>query len=167
MRLLYTYLIVLPLVAGGLSSCTKDKVPLPPEPTKWEQISGSYKVYDTNGVYLYEMQISHHTGIGSNGKQTDSLKFNNFDDQFVFTEVQSNEVVSNWPKNYFQLGNHNPIKDKQGKRWNIQGLTNSKFNSLVDDTIRLRFNKSNIQYYISDLTPHFSGLLIHVAIKQP
>lgn len=166
MRLLYTYLIVLPLVAGGLSSCTKDKVPLPPEPTKWEQISGSYSVYDTNGVYLYEMQISHHTGIDGNGKQTDSLKFDNFDNDFYFSQFQQSGF-SNWPATHIEIGSHNPIKDKAEKRWKLfSGNLDISVNTLVNDTIILKFSKSNILYYISDLTPYKSWEGKQIAVKQ-
>lgn len=50
------------LITLILFSCTKDKTPLPTtptEPTKWEKITGNYKVYDTLGIYLYNMEIIH------------------------------------------------------------------------------------------------------------
>ena len=57
-------------------SCSKEKVPkpiVPIEQNKWEAISGKYLVYDTVGVFLYELEITHKTGLDSLGKQIDSL----------------------------------------------------------------------------------------------
>lgn len=153
-------------MAGGLLSCKKDKVPLPSEPTKWEKIAGTYKVYDTLGAFLYEMEIIHHVGIDGQGNNIDSLKFANINGEFDFSKEQSNQIISNMPPNHFNIGNHNPIKDKSGKRWNLQGLTDNVYNCLIGDTIKLRYSKSNIQYYISDLTPYYSAICIEIAIKQ-
>ena len=65
-------------------ACKKDKVPITmpePEPTKWELIAGTYKVYDTLGTYLYDLNISH---IPHPENETiDSLRFDNFDILFL------------------------------------------------------------------------------------
>ena len=75
-------------------SCKKDIVPLPtpvsvPEPTIIEKIVGNYKVFDTLGMFLYDMSISHssNSSIGQ-----DSLIYNNFDGQFNFSAVQSSSI---------------------------------------------------------------------------
>ena len=63
-----------------LLACTKKKTPTPvtPEPTKWEKIAGHYKVYDTTGVYLYDMDLVHKTGFNLSGYEEDSLIFENW-----------------------------------------------------------------------------------------
>jgi hypothetical protein len=50
-------------------ACRKDKVqePVIEEPTKWELISGDYKVYDTLGEYLYKMSINYERLFDSQG----------------------------------------------------------------------------------------------------
>lgn len=65
-----------------LWACTKEKVlsvPATPEPTKWEKIAGHYKVYDTTDVYLYDMDFVY---IHDNATNTDSIRFENFDDDY-------------------------------------------------------------------------------------
>jgi hypothetical protein len=142
--------------------CTKDKVSIsrPTEPTRWEKKAGTYKVYDTNGVYIYEMKISHLQG---NQENTDSLYFENFDDIFSFSYWQSPWSLSD---TYINVGVHNPIMDKYGKRWHLFQETNENYNTLINDTIRLRFWKSNIQYYLTDVTPYFEGFAEQIAVKQ-
>ena len=56
-----------------------------PEPTKWEKIAGHYKVYDTTGVYLYDMDLVH---THNNVTNRDSIRFENFDGEFTFTAQQ-------------------------------------------------------------------------------
>jgi len=149
-------------------SCRKDKVqePVVEELTKWELIFGDYKVYDTLGEYLYDMEIEHIIGEDENGNRTDSLRFINFDDRFQFTHKQSNANVSNYHKNYFHLGSYDPILDNQGYRWFFSGLTNESYNALINDTIKLRFKKDNIQYYLSDITSYFTCICKQIAVKQ-
>ena len=70
-----------------LFGCDKDKTPTTatPEPTKWQQIAGHYKVYDTTGVYLYEMDLIY---IYNPVNNRDSIRFENFDGEFTFTSEQ-------------------------------------------------------------------------------
>lgn len=142
--------------------CTKDKVSIstPTEATRWEKIAGTYKVFDTNGVYLYEMNITH---IQGNQEHIDSLYFENFDDKFSISNWQSP-----WPLSdtYINVGVHDPIIDKHGKRWHLFQETNENYNTLNNDTIRLRFWKSNILYYLTDVTPYFEGYSEQIAVKQ-
>jgi hypothetical protein len=84
------YKRLIPAVVGIslFFACTKEKTPAlppPPEPTLWEKVNGHYKVYDTIGLYLYELNIEH---IHVND-QIDSLRFENFDNEFTFTVIQS------------------------------------------------------------------------------
>ena len=158
-----------------LLNCKKEKVPTPttvdtPKPSKWEVIPGKYKVYDTLNNFLYEMEMTHLTGKDSIGKTTDSLHFENFDGNFNITADNSsaNTNISNRPKNYFYIGDYLPIKDKNNKKWRIMGLTggNYDYNALVNDTVKLRFDKCNIIYYLDDCTPYFCEQVYQIAVKQ-
>jgi len=146
-----------------LLGCKKDSIPYSeskPEPTKWELITGNYKVYDTLGLYLYELDISH---VFNELDNVDLLEFENFDGEFSMSGVQSN--FSNLPM-YVAIGTHNPIMDIQGNRWKISAGLFEEYNQLINDTIKLRFQKTNINYYIQDLVPYYSCDCIQVAVKQ-
>ena len=161
---------MLPIFVGILllSACKKDKVPVPvvEEPSKGEVIAGQYKVYDTLGTYLYDMNIVHIPNPAT--QYSDSLRFENFDGQFTFTQFQSNATIGNLPEYYFDIGVHNPVIDTAGNRWRIWSTTapETGYNYLENDTIVLSFEKSNLQYYIEDLTPYFQCDCIQVAVKQ-
>ena len=82
--------LILVIVAGVCFTvaCTKDKTAkptTPPKLTKWEKIAGHYKVYDTTGVYLYDMDLIH---IHNDVTNRDSIRFVNFDGEFSFTTQQ-------------------------------------------------------------------------------
>ncbi len=155
-------------IAGTIlaaASCNKEvKGPdLPPFPTKWDFIAGTYKVYDTTGVYLYEMQLSHKIGYDEWGKEEDSLVFQNFDGEFDFTIKQVN--FSNIPM-YIRIGSHDTLYDSQSKRWKIHSGISEVYNNFKNDSIRLFFQKTNINYYLSDLTPYYSCNCKQIAVKQ-
>lgn len=151
-------------------TCTKDKVPTPPEPpviSKWDRIEGSYNVYDTLGEFLYEMKIDHFTELDSLDHERDFLNFNNVDGQFNVTEVQSSPNTIFYGKDpniepELHFGVYMPIIDEFGKRWRLLGYNNFWKN----DTLHLVFQKCNILYYLEDCTPYFCGDVHHVAVKQ-
>ena len=62
-------------------ACCKDKIqkPIVEEPSKWEMIPGDYKVYDTLGGYLYDMEIKYERKVNSQNEEYDWFKFLNFD----------------------------------------------------------------------------------------
>lgn len=145
-----------------LFSCTKKKTPVPiiPEPTKWEKIAGHYKVYDTTGVYLYEMDLVHtHNDITNR----DSIRFVNFDGEFTFTTQQEEPI--NLPM-YVRIGGGDTLYDSNNKRWKLSAGISDYYNNWHNDTIRLRFNKTNINYYISDVTPYYACDCKQIAVKQ-
>ena len=146
------------------SSCKKEikKIELPVPPTKWERIAGTYKVYDTTGVYLYEMKISHSHNSAVN---QDTLKFENFDGEFNISAVQSSS--SQDPEYLIIYGHHPLVYDEDGKRWKILYSIDEVYNNvLLEDTIKMNFGKTNINYYLSDLTPYYSCDCKQVAVKQ-
>lgn len=159
-------LIPIPIAIGiGISiflGCKKDKVQtIPvPEPTKWELISGTYKVYDTVGVYLYDMNIVH---VPSEAENIDSLRFENFDGEFTFTSKQTNAANFYWSAS---IGGHDTLLDSNGKRWKLSGSLYEDYNTFDNDTIRLRFQKTNINYWIEDVVPYYACDCKQIAVKQ-
>ena len=120
-----TYTLIVAYFTGilFLLGCTKDKVPVlppPPEPTKWEIIPGHYKVYDTTGIYLYEMDLIHKTGYNDYGFFQDSLTFSNFDGQFTFTSAQWTPPPLNIPMG-INIGGGDPLYDSLNNRWDLYG----------------------------------------------
>jgi hypothetical protein len=157
-------LFILVFITGMniLFSCTKKKTPVPaiPEPTKWEKIAGHYKVYDTTGVYLYDMNLVHtHNDITNR----DSIRFENFDGEFIFTAQQ---IEANNLPMYIRIGGGDPLYDSNNKRWKLSAGISDYYNNWHNDTIRLRFNKTNINYYISDVTPYYACDCKQIAVKQ-
>lgn len=152
------------------SACKKDKVPEPiplPVPTKWDIIPGTYKVYDSTGTeYLYQMEIKHKIGYNIYGIQEDSLTFENFDGEFTFTSHQVD--ASNYPEFFIRIGNQALLYDSEMHRWKILTAANDDFvyNVFHNDTINLIFRKTNINYYLVDNTPYFSGTCKQIAVKQ-
>lgn len=160
------YLGLIPAVVAGmvfLSACTKEKTPVPitPKLTLWEKVNGHYKVYDTTGVYLYDMNIVHiHVD-----DYTDSLRFENFDGEFTFAVKQSNPNPSNYP-NYVAIGFHDTLYDSSAKRWKLGSAAYEYYNNFHNDSLPLRFQKTNINYYIQDVTPYYACDCKQIAVKQ-
>jgi hypothetical protein len=150
---------------GFLVACTKDKTPkapAPPEPTKWEKIAGHYKVYDTTGVYLYEMNLIHtHNDVTNR----DSIRFENFDGEFTFTVKQLYPSPINYPM-CISIGGHDTLYDSNSKRWKLGAGISDEYNNFLNDTIRLNFQKTNINYYIMDVTPYYACNCRQIAVKQ-
>ena len=137
-------------------------MPVVEEPSKWEVIAGNYKVYDTLGAFLYDMNIVHVPNEVD--EYVDSLRFENFDGEFMFTTKQS--IWSSFPEYYITIGFHEPILDLTGNRWRVSSATDPTYNFLENDTIVLQFEKSNLQYYIQDLVPYFQCDCVQIAVKQ-
>lgn len=152
-------------VVMWFTSCEKE-VPVitPPEIDKWELrsvIAGDYKVYDTLGDYLYEMQIIRIKDLTNS--IADSLRFENFDNEFSLTVAQFK-----W-ENYLMgvnLGSHNPLYDTNNKRWKIHSGLSDMYNNFKNDTIRLRFQKTNINYWVEDAVPYYACDCKQIAVKQ-
>ena len=146
-------------------ACKKDKVPNTiAEVDIWENrsvIAGDYKVYDTLGNYLYEMQI---TRIKySTNSIADSLRFENFDNEFSFTVEQykwSNGLMA------VNIGGHDTLFDSNNKRWKLWAGLYDDYNTFINDTIRLRFQKTNINYWVEDAVPYYACDCKQIAVKQ-
>ncbi len=150
---------------GVLFSCTKDKIPTPPELTKWEKIAGNYKVYDTLGIYLYDMEIVH---IYNDSAKIDTLVYLNLNDRF---EIFSRQYFLPNNVNPFSIsiGPEDPIFDKQNNRWDLFPLGDyptESFNVWKNDTIIMKYRLTNIKYWIEDATPYLDTIIKQVAVKQ-
>ena len=153
------------LASALLASCKPEKVkPTEPvkEPSKFELIPGKYNVYDTVGIFLYEMEIKHKNGVAENGIVTDSFTFINLDGQFNYTYYQTNLEPPSWPKNFFELGSFDPIIDSNGKRTYFS----SYMNNYRNDSIFMHFEKNNIRYYIPEMVPYKRVICKHIGVKQ-
>lgn len=146
-----------------LMACAKDKIPVeePVKPTKWELIEGDYKVYDTLGTFLYDMSINH---LKSQFIDFDSLRFENLDNNFVFGEQQS--FYTDLYINFFTFGHHSLLLDNAGNSWKMMEVGNLPYNNFQNDTIKLKFRITNINYYLSDLVPYCDTTKIQIAVKQ-
>lgn len=153
------------LIGTTIVSCTKEKVPAPlapEEPTKWDIIVGDYDVYDTVGTFLYTMNLEY---IYNEEMDQDSIKFTNFDGEFTFTNLQPTALGN--PEFYVGVGNHSLLHDSLGNRWKIllDGIPGYN-NILVNDSIQLSFEKTNINYWIEDLVPYYQCNCRQVAVKK-
>ena len=129
--------------------------------TRWDKIEGSYKVYDTLGEFLYDMNIVH---VPHPENETiDSLRFENFDGEFTFTNIQTN--ASNFTTSV-SIGGHDTLYDANHKRWKLWGALFEHYNKFENDTIRLRFQKTNINYWIEDVVPYYHCDCKQIAVKQ-
>ena len=145
------------------TGCKKEVSPITPElQTRWKKIEGNYKVYDTLGDFLYELKL---TPIYKEDGIIDSLRFENFDGEFDFTVRQMYPDPDNYP-NHIRIGGHDTLYDSNNKRWKIFSGLFSDYNSFINDTIRLRFQKTNINYWMEDLVPYYHCICKQVAVKQ-
>jgi hypothetical protein len=167
MMALRNYLIVPLLIAGGRFSCRKDPAGNTPPPTKWQKISGSYKVYETTGMYLYDMSISHSDSLLPNGSTVDSLHFFNIGG-CNFSTSQGVQQSASAPSTSFVYSGPLPTIDTNGNRWAFYGYgdQNYYYNTLRRDTIHLRYKLNNIQYWMSDMVPYVDTVMHQIAVKQ-
>ena len=157
----YLFVLIFLLI---LFSCTKDKTPtFIDNRTIWEKVTGKYNVYDTLGVFLYEMEIIHKDPIVT-GSFADSLQFINFDNDFVFTRSQS----TNLPENLISFVSPFHAKDKNNKSWSLFNSSNGGIydNKWRNDTIRMCFRKHNTPWWPSESVPYLDTIIKQIAVKQ-
>lgn len=163
MKQLFGILFLIALVIG----CTKEKTPKPepaPSLTKWEKIPGHYKVYDTTGGFIYEMNIAYSSGTSSLGYHIDSLHFDKLDNQFDLTIKQ--EDFANYP-DMITTGVQTAIKDSNDNRWDLFCVSpDPVYNNFRNDTIIFYFQKQNMPYWWNDAAPYFNGYVKQIAVKQ-
>lgn len=160
----HTILMVLAFAGTIFVGCHKHdhhpSTPTTAQSHKWDTIAGHYKVFDTVGGYLYDMDLVH---IHNDTTGRDSLRFENFDGQFVFTTQQ--EEPANFPM-LVTIGIHDTLYDSINNRWKIISGIYPSFNSFNNDTIPIRFQITNINYWMEDLTPYYACDCKQIAVKQ-
>ncbi|WP_300666813.1 hypothetical protein [Fluviicola sp.] len=54
------------------------------------------------------------------------------------------------------IGSGDTLYDSNNKRWELSAGISDEYNNFRNDTIKLRFNKTNINYYIEEVTPYYA-----------
>ncbi|MFN6084975.1 MAG: hypothetical protein ACK476_08615 [Fluviicola sp.] len=152
-----------------LFSCTKDKTPVKegPKKTIFENITGQYKVYDTNCVFLYEMDLTYNRANES--LQWDSLVFYNFDNDFYYSKSQNTTNFEDYvPSKLISLSSPFPTKDKNNKSWSLFNSSSGGIydNTWRNDTIRMCFRKHNTPWWPSESVPYLDTIIKQIAVKQ-
>lgn len=149
------------------ASCTKDKVPFPPDPPVpevWEKFIGQYNVYDTNGGYLYEMQIKNIY----HDKNLDSIVMINFNQNFNLKF----QFYSSSNQNQMFFGFNDSITGFDNHSWQVYSdLSNPNTdyleNEIHGDTLFLSFEQTNIKYWVNEGVSYYSCNCKQIAIKTP
>jgi hypothetical protein len=137
-------------------------------PEQWEKFIGNYRVYDTIGSYMFDINISHYIGISAtSGNPLDSMLIQNFADTFDLRFQFSNSPLGN----YLNIGFNDSVVDYNNKAWFVGSLfddtnTVAKENTLVNDTMIMYFELDNILHYIPQAQPYYRCECKHVAVKQ-
>jgi hypothetical protein len=165
-----TILFIVILVLG----CSKEKQITPIQDIEpidqWKKFIGNYKVYDTVGNYMYNMEIAHYsTTPYPNGHKLDSLIIINFADTFDLKFAYS--LNSSGYENYLDIGFNDSVVDYNAKMWWVGRISDDtstvvKENRLINDTIILYFEQDNIKFYINEAQPYYRCECKHVAVKQ-
>jgi hypothetical protein len=157
---------ILLLIIFCAYSCTKDKTclpPIPPEPEVWEKFIGDYDVYDTNGIFLYQMEIEN-IYHDQNNDSLVILNFNqNFDLRFHFQETTDEKFLN--------IRFHDSVVGYDNYTWQIYSdySNNNDLtieNRLIDDTIIMKFEQTNIQHWVNEGVPYYYCDCKQVAVKQ-
>ena len=149
-------------MALTLAGCGRDEEVGPTTPSVpidgRDKFLGTYQVYDTTGIALYEMTISK---FGTNGR--DSLFIENFADTFDLKILHENY----WTTSYLSIHPEFGVKDRSGHSWALWGGPGTDgANTLQADSLRLEFTMDNIAFYWAEGVPYFSCGCKQIAVKQ-
>lgn len=143
-------------------SCGKERNECPlssSSPDGRDQFVGQYKVYDTTGTFLYDMEI-----MKTNDPDKDSLYAVNWGSRFnMFIRHEDGDYT-----NYLNYNPPFPSQDHQGRRWAFFQEVDASFHSnlLVHDTLRMSYRISNIAFYVDDGVPFFEWSYREYGVKQ-
>jgi len=153
-----------PIVIAGvlmLPACRKDDANEPTIPVSVDgrdRFVGTYRVYDTTGVYLYEMTVSK---FGSDGR--DSLLLTNYADTFNLKILHEGY----WDQDHWDIGVFFPATDHAGHSWALSDAAAiDGSNVLQNDTVPLKFTMDNIAFYWQEGVPYYSCVCRQIAVKQ-
>ena len=133
-------------------------IPTPPVDGR-DQFVGQYQVFDTNGTFLYSMEI-----MKANDPGNDSLFVVNWGGLFDFYVRHENGDQSPF-LNYIPPF---PSLDHNGHRWAFFQEDDTAFiaNRLVNDTLRMSYLIDNIAFFFDDGVPYFSSSFREYGVKQ-
>ena len=124
-----------------------------------DKFTGLYNVYDLQGHFIYQMNISKMNDAGH-----DSLYVDNWGNAFGFAVRHEDGDQTNG----FGIIPPFPALDHEGHRWSLGPHSDPHFqsNKLVNDTLRMSYEKDNIAFYITDGIPYQSLIVQEYAVKQ-
>lgn len=146
----------------GLGACKKEKRECPGQSASVDgrdQFVGQYKVYDTTGVFLYDMEI-----LKANDAGHDSLFAVNWGNRFdLYVRHEDGDNT-----NYLNYNPPFPSFDHEGERWAFFQDLDAAFNSnlLINDTLRMSYFISNIAFYAEDGVSFFDRSYRQYGVKQ-
>jgi hypothetical protein len=148
-----------------LSACNKkNSHQEPPVQAKWLKMSGNYKVYDSLGVYVYDLHVNHYLKGYVDDQVVNYMQLGNLDGDFDFI-VQQTKTEN---PNVLFINAPNSAMDPQGHGWNLTGIYEDYWdNGYRNDTIFLRFNRNNAACYQQENVPFVSRNCRQIAVKQP
>ncbi|HRH36920.1 MAG TPA: hypothetical protein PK760_01160 [Flavobacteriales bacterium] len=143
-------------------ACRKDKecpVSNPSPADGRDKFVGQYKVYDTTGVYQYDMEI-----MKANDPGHDSLFVVNWGNRFDMYVRHEDGDLTDW----LVIMPPFPALDHIGRRWSFSHEPDAAFHSgsLINDTLHMSYFISNIAFFSQDGVPFFEWSYREYGVKQ-
>jgi len=161
------------LIFVAIAGCKKKKQPVTPGKSYlWTMYMGTYDVYDPVNNTQWVMKLTHLSQSNSSNRNYDSVLVENFANQFNIRDKWYPVVDSKTGRSGFLVKPYNPIYDHNGHRWNMAGrgyeASDTKIeNVLLNDTIIINYDQSNIAYYTLDGVPYSDRSDVkHIAVKR-
>jgi len=143
-----------------LFSCKDPQEPLPP-PDPRDELTGIFEMTKLENGEVYFMKVEKMDTLCN---WCDSLRYTNYGDMFHFENLRYPYL---WWNNYLDIGILSPITDKYGRRWQLSRNGSPyapyNYNMIINDSLTIRFQISNVQYYLEDGVPRvFDSVITHV-----
>ncbi len=157
----FVWVIIVGMISLGIVSCKEDPQEPPPPPDPRDELTGIFEMTKLENGQVYLMKVEK---MGELCNGCDSLRYTNYGDMFYFENIRTPYLYWN---NYLNIGILYPITDKYGRRWQLSNDGNPyepyNFNRVVNDSLKIRFKISNVQYYLEDGVPRvFDSVITHV-----
>jgi hypothetical protein len=145
----------------SIVSCKEAPQEPPPPPDPRDELTGIFEMTKLENGQVYLMKVEK---MGELCNWCDSLRYTNYGDMFNFENIRIPYLYWN---NYLNIGIHSPITDKYGRRWQLScdgyNLPPDNYNMILNDSLKIRFKISNVQYYLEDGVPRvFDSVITHV-----